>query len=209
MIDERIDKLLNSWFQGVQEGTVLNSQSLVARRVFLKDPQISLEAAKVLTSDFHKAWKRKCEAWLDVPRGRLAQIILFDQGSRHIFPDTVKAYENDLRALELSLLMIKDRQDEKLSLLERQFIYLPMMHSESLKIQERSLKSYEMIFIEAPKKDKKNVEYFQFVYDMAKRMFQIIEEFQRFPQRNAALNRRSTPQEMEYLKDPNNAALMT
>ncbi len=209
MIDERLDRILKFWFKDITEKTVLNPQSVIAKRSFSRDESLDAEVLKECSSELHKARKRKLEQWLSDPKGRLGQVILFDQCSRAIFKDTEKAYENDLRALEIALLMIKDRDDEKLSLLESQFIYMPLMHAESKKIQERSLKNFEMLASEAEKKDKKNVPYFQYVLGMAKACFNVIGQFDRFPQRNVILGRSSTPAELEYLKDPQNKILGT
>ena len=69
---------------------------------------------------------------------------------------------------------------------EQMFAYLPFEHSESLVDQERSLKLFE---------GNEN-------YEWARRHWEIVCRFGRFPHRNAALGRANTPEEIEFLKQP-------
>jgi uncharacterized protein (DUF924 family) len=71
---------------------------------------------------------------------------------------------------------------------ERQFIYLPFEHSEGLADQARACE------LMRPLGDD--------LYDWALRHKRIIERFGRFPHRNAILGRESTPEEIEFLKQP-------
>ncbi|MGH8726305.1 MAG: DUF924 family protein, partial [Burkholderiales bacterium] len=76
---------------------------------------------------------------------------------------------------------------------ERMFAYLPFQHSESLEDQERAIELYRPLkaFPETADTDR---------YAIAHR--DIIRRFGRFPHRNAALGRSSTPEETEFLKQP-------
>jgi uncharacterized protein (DUF924 family) len=71
---------------------------------------------------------------------------------------------------------------------ERQFVYLPFEHSESLADQERACE-----LMHALGED---------LYDWALRHKRIVERFGRFPHRNEILGRKSTPEEIEFLKQP-------
>ncbi len=69
---------------------------------------------------------------------------------------------------------------------ERTFAYLPFEHSESLADQEVSLR----LFAGHPN------------FEWARRHWEIIRRFGRFPHRNAALGRPSTPEEAAFLEQP-------
>ena len=71
---------------------------------------------------------------------------------------------------------------------ERQFVYLPFEHSESLADQERACELMQPLGEE--------------LYGWAVKHQVIIERFGRFPHRNAILGRQSTPEEIEFLKQP-------
>ena len=69
---------------------------------------------------------------------------------------------------------------------ERMFTYLPFEHSESLDDQELSLRLFE---------GNPNAEW-------AHKHWEIVRRFGRFPHRNAALGRASTPEEIAFLNQP-------
>ncbi len=66
--------------------------------------------------------------------------------------------------------------------------HLPFEHSESLADQERCRELMKPLGEE--------------LYGYATRHKEIIQRFGRFPHRNAALGRESTPKEIEFLKTP-------
>ena len=78
--------------------------------------------------------------------------------------------------------------DRDLLLVEKQFVYLPFEHSESLADQERACE-----LMQALSED---------LYGWAVKHRVIIERFGRFPHRNQILGRKSTPEEIEFLKQP-------
>ncbi len=83
----------------------------------------------------------------------------------------------------------------------RVFFYMPFMHSESKDMQNRSMALFgalEKDFTsprELSEMLSDNMEY-------AERHRAIIERFGRFPHRNIVLGRESTPEEIEFLKQP-------
>ena len=85
------------------------------------------------------------------------------------------------------------------SVVERAFFYLPMEHSEVLEIQEQSVAAFKQLIDDASPAQKGICESY---YDYAVRHYDIIAEFNRFPHRNEILGRPSTPEEIEFLKQP-------
>src|ERR1700761_5142115 len=126
-------------------------------------------------------------AWRDSPLGRLAEIIVLDQFSRHIYRDTPAAFASDAMALVLAQESVRAGADKTLDEERRQYLYMPFMHSESLKIHQAAAVLFETL--------PANVKY-------AVKHREIIERFGRYPHRNAILGRKSTPEELAFLKLP-------
>ncbi|MEP7162902.1 MAG: DUF924 family protein [Candidatus Moraniibacteriota bacterium] len=125
--------------------------------------------------------------WRVLPKGRLAEVIVLDQFSRNMFRGTPNAFAFDSLALALAEEAVQGKHDEKLSKVERQFLYMPFMHSESRTIHEKAIKLFEKIGSSGSDS-----------YEV--RHKEIIDRFGRYPHRNAILGRTSTPEEQEFLK---------
>lgn len=133
------------------------------------------------------------------PRARLAAVIALDQFSRAMFRGGRGAFENDARALALARDAIERGEDRGLHVLERWFLQMPFEHSENLADQERSVALFEGLAADAPADLAKEI---GGALDFARRHADVIRRFGRFPHRNAALRRISTPEEAEFLKQP-------
>lgn len=125
--------------------------------------------------------------WRASPEGRLAEIIVLDQFSRHRCRNTPEAFASDPMALVLAQESVRIGADKTVDEEKRQYFYMPFMHSESLRIHD----SASGLFAQLPR----NLKY-------AVKHREIIERFGRYPHRNAVLGRNSTPQEIEFLKTP-------
>jgi uncharacterized protein (DUF924 family) len=95
-------------------------------------------------------------------------------------------------ALALSQEAILFGKHHDLNQVERSFIYMPYMHSESLKIHDIAVELYKSNGIES------NLE-----FEVKHR--DIIKKFGRYPHRNVILNRKSTNEEIEFLKQPDSS----
>ena len=126
----------------------------------------------------------------------LARILLLDQFTRNIFRDTPRAFAGDAQALKLAETLVAAGRDKNLSPWQRWFAYLPFEHSESLLDQERSVALFAAL-----RREMQN-EAFDSAHDFALRHREVIERFGRFPHRNAILDRDSTAEEVEFLKQP-------
>lgn len=127
--------------------------------------------------------------WRSAPKGRLAEILVLDQFSRNMFRDTPKAFSQDAMALVLAQEAVAAGALEMLSRVERGFLLMPFMHSESRLIHEAA----ESLFREFTAQDS---------YKFELRHKAIIDRFGRYPHRNIILGRVSTPEEIEFLKQP-------
>lgn len=126
----------------------------------------------------------------------LARILLLDQFTRNIFRGTPRAFAGDAQALQLAESLVTSGRDKNLSPWQRWFSYLPFEHSESLLQQERSVALFAALRREMQS------EAFDSAYDYAIRHREVIARFGRFPHRNAILGRESTPEEIDFLKQP-------
>lgn len=131
--------------------------------------------------------------WSATPEGMLALCILLDQFPRNMFRGTARAFATDAKILGMVREAIERGLDADLGPTPGTFFYLPFEHSEVLDDQRRYLELASR-YIDTPRGA-----------DMQKygrAHMDLIERFGRFPHRNAALGRQSTPEELEYLKDP-------
>jgi uncharacterized protein (DUF924 family) len=123
------------------------------------------------------------------PRELLAAIVVFDQFSRNLFRGTPRAFASDPIARQLARTALDSGIDKQLSKRERIFVYLPFEHSEDAADQVRSVTLLGSLG--DAELDK---------YAIAHKV--IIDRFGRFPHRNVALGRESTPEEIAFLKEP-------
>jgi len=133
------------------------------------------------------------DRWQITPIGTLALILLLDQFPRNMFRDKPDAFATDVKALELANSAIAQGFDQQLPPIQRWFVYLPFMHSESLNDQQRSVELFETL---------RSHPDIASAYDYALKHREVIQQFGRFPHRNAILGRTSTPEELEFLKQP-------
>lgn len=128
--------------------------------------------------------------------GRLAAIIVLDQFSRNIFRGSPRAFAQDLLALSLCKEGLMAREDLGLAETERVFFYLPLEHSEETGDQIRSVD----LFAALAQAARNGFEAFaENTLDYARKHLDVIEEFGRFPHRNAAVGRISTEAEKNWL----------
>ena len=128
-------------------------------------------------------------AWRATPRGRLAEIIVLDQFSRNIYRDQALAFACDPMALVLAQTAVAAKDDALLNFKERAFLYMPFMHSESKQIHEQAMSLFEQPGLQDTLR-----------FELKHK--EIIDRFGRYPHRNAALDRRSTDEELAFLQTP-------
>jgi uncharacterized protein (DUF924 family) len=126
-------------------------------------------------------------------------VIVLDQFPHHIYRDKPQAFDTDPQALALSLEALMTGEDQQLTPIERVFLYLPLEHTESAAIQERSVLLFERLAQEAVADERALFEDF---LNYARQHRDVVARFGRFPHRNAILGRPSTPDELEFLKQP-------
>ena len=124
---------------------------------------------------------------------------MLDQFSREIYRDTPKAFEQDEVSLALCEEGIQIGHDKELTLSERGFFYMPYQHSEDRDVHERSITTYSNLVKDAPEH---LTEKFNAYLNSAMAHKKIIDRFGHYPHRNKILERTSSNEEIEFLKQP-------
>ncbi len=112
----------------------------------------------------------------------LAAVLLFDQLPRNLHRGSPQAFATDPLALAITKGVLARGWDLPLTLAQRQFLAMPLMHSESIIDQEASLR----YFVRLPHRHG---------WPFAVSHHKMIARFGRFPHRNAVVGRRSTAAE--------------
>jgi uncharacterized protein (DUF924 family) len=136
--------------------------------------------------------------WESGLESRLALIVVLDQFARNVFRGQARAFAGDGRAQTLVLQTLALAQDAELPSVGRVFLYMPLMHAESLALQEECVARFTRLLASTtPELHDTLASNLHF----ACQHLDIIKKFDRFPHRNAALGRVSTPEEEAFLTD--------
>ena len=172
------EEILNFWFKECKP-----------EQWFKKNEDFDQMIENRFSSAIENAIAGKMDSWEESETGCLALIILLDQFTRNVFRDTPRAFAGDKRALALSQLCCDKDYLTNPDVQRRQFMLMPMMHSENLAVQDAALPLFKKY---ASGKD----------YEYAEKHRYFIARFGRFPHRNVILGRKSTNEELEFLKQP-------
>lgn len=134
------------------------------------------------------------DSWDANAQSAVAKILLLDQITRNIFRGTPKSFAGDAAALGSAQQLVARGAHEHLTPHEQTFALMPYEHSEDASVQEESVRLFEALMARTPDP----TDY----ADFARRHRDIVVRFGRFPHRNAILGRRSTAEEIEFLKTP-------
>jgi uncharacterized protein (DUF924 family) len=148
--------------------------------------------------DTERARRGELDDWAATARGRLALIILLDQFSRNLYRGSADAFAKDAVSLRLALEGLELGHDKQLSSMEQLFFVLPLEHSEDLAMQDRMVE-YMNAWAESVPEALKAVA--QGVREFAQQHRDVIARFGRFPTRNRALGRTSTPEEEAHVRE--------
>lgn len=189
-------RVLDYWFGDLSADPLASQKTSLW---FKSSEQTDNDIRQQFGDDVTRADARKYDELRSSPRGSLTLIILLDQFTRNIYRGTPRAFASDSLALKYALEMISSGQYKELSPIERVFVYLPLEHAEDRELQAQCVALYAELRDSVPESDRS---FFDVTYDYAVRHKVIIDRFGRFPHRNIILGRTSTPEEVEFLKEP-------
>ncbi|MCW1933311.1 DUF924 family protein [Pararhodobacter zhoushanensis] len=175
----RADAILQYWNDLGPEGWYAGGEALDA------------EIRDQFEGDWDKADAGALIEWMSCPEGILAYLLLTDQFPRNMFRGKAKAFATDKRARRVAHYAWQNKADLRIDEPVRQFFYLPLMHSESSFDQDRAV---ALMISRLPETGASNV-----LHACAHR--DIIRKFRRFPFRNEALSRESSPDEIAFLEN--------
>jgi uncharacterized protein (DUF924 family) len=142
-----------------------------------------------------QALEGKLTSFADSARGSLALVILLDQFTRNIGRGTAAAFAGDHEALGVCERAIDRGFDRELRVIERAFLYMPMMHAEDRDVARRSVETFQRLSKEAAALGPDYPDFASHALAHA----EIIFRFGRFPHRNEAFHRTPLPEETEFL----------
>lgn len=187
---QRWQDVLDFWF-GTPESEIYG---MARPEWFRKSAEFDDEIRRRFGALHAQALAGELGDWAQTPLGACALIVLLDQFSRNLFRGQATAFAGDAQALAVARRLVEAGDDQRLPTAQhRVFVYLPFEHDESLESQHISLALYEQLAQASGLVD--NLDY-------ARRHAVVIERFGRYPHRNAALGRASTPEEIAFLKEP-------
>ena len=164
-------ELLHHWFH-----------TLGPRAWFDPDPRIDAELRRRFERELTGLSARPAREFLTDPYSALAAVLLFDQVPRNLYRDSPRAYAFDPLARAIAAGALERGWDASLTLRQRQFLAMPLMHSEEIADQRASLAVYARL----PSR---------YGWPFAVSHHRMIARFGRFPHRNEALGRTSTDAE--------------
>ena len=193
--------ILDFWFGGEPDeeykfwfGKEGDSDYGQYRDVWFNPDEAFIAEVKERFTDIHtRAAAGELDDWQETPEGALALILLLDQMSNLIYRFEPGGFASDDKAVAITKQAIERGYDQKFPELHRWFFYLPLEHSENLDDQHAAV----TLFSALTKNEVNKVG-----LDFAERHLRVIERFGRFPNRNEALGRDSTPEEIEFLAGP-------
>lgn len=160
------------------------------KRWYAKDGAFDEAIRLRFEATHHAAARGECDSWTDTPEGALALVILLDQFPRNLFRGSAHAFATDGLARKLAAEAIARGHDQAVDPLLREFFYLPFEHAEDLAAQDRGL---ELCRAAGRERGDAEPDKWALIHR------DIIARFGRFPHRNAALGRTTTPEEQAFL----------
>jgi len=153
---------------------------------FAKDDAFDAEITRRFLATYEAAVAGELASWEEAAEGALALLITLDQLPRNMFRGSARTFAADPLARAVANRAIARGFDESFAAADRQFFYLPFEHSEAMEDQERAVALFRAMG------DAEALKWAELHLD-------IIRRFGRFPHRNVALGRASTPEEVEFL----------
>ena len=191
-----IDDVLTFWF-GTAPAADAAGFGARMQRWYLGGPAEDVAIRERFADTIERALAGELDGWADTPRGGVALILVLDQMTRSVFRGTPRSFAGDARAQRIALAMLDAGAVWVLSWEERHFVYMPLVHAEDAALLDR----FNALFPRT----------LPLVPDFARPLLgdgieqgrkyrDLIARFGRFPHRNEALGRASTPEEVEFLK---------
>ncbi len=174
-IDDRISEVLSFWYSDEMK-----------KQWFSSTPELDVDIKQKFETLWEEAANHQLDFWMDSAEGCLALCITLDQFPLNMFRSKAKAFDTEQQAVAITKHAIERSFDNDIDDSKVSFLYMPLMHSENMSDQDLSVEIFKL------RKLDDNARF-------AEHHRSIVEEFGRFPHRNAVLGRENTPHEIDYL----------
>lgn len=164
-------ELLHFWFH-----------TLGPRVWFTPNPRADALLRRRFERELTSLRTRPAHEFLTDPASALAAVLLFDQLPRNLYRKSPRAFAFDRLARAIAAGALERGWDAALTLGQRQFLAMPLMHSEHIADQRRSLAFYAGLGA-------------RYGWPFAVSHYRMIARFGRFPHRNGVLGRNSSAAE--------------
>jgi uncharacterized protein (DUF924 family) len=191
-LPERARALLDFWF-----GPPGDPERERHRQIWFRGTaEFDAALREAFLADYEAAAAGGLADWEASAEGALALVLLLDQLPRNIFRDTPRAYATDAAARAAADRALALGFDRLVPPAWRLFFYMPFHHSEDLADQRRSVALSAGLPPRTPDRGSSGS-----LRRYGRPYVEVIEQFGRFPHRNAILGRMSTPEEIQFLKE--------
>jgi len=163
---------------------------------FGQSERVFTEIQAQFQTDVEAAAEGAYDDWVQTPRGCLALMILLDQFYRKLYRGVPQEFSQEQHVLQICFKGLELHEDHALSLIERVFFYMPMQRVENLEVQRKSVEAYELLLSLSLSETQ---ELYKAFLTIAMQRLDVMQRFERFPERNQMLGRESTAEEIEYL----------
>jgi uncharacterized protein (DUF924 family) len=136
----------------------------------------------------HAAARGQYDAWAATPEGALALLLLLDQFPRNLYRGSGHAFATDGKARAIARAAVEAGFHRQVEPVLQGFFVLPFEHAEDLADQDEAVRLARELG------DADTLKWAELHRD-------IIVRFGRFPHRNVALGRVTTPKEQEFLDE--------
>jgi len=186
--------ILNFWFgDGLQLGWPSDDRNALW---FRGGPALDADITQRFGPLVHSAVQGGLTEWETDPMQRVALIVLLDQFTRNVFRGQAQAFAGDARAQTLSLATLALGQDNALPTVANMFVLMPLMHAEHPLLQAACEQRFRAL---QARSQPATAAQLQGNVDAAVQHRAIVDQFGRFPHRNAVLGRPSTAEETAFL----------
>lgn len=193
-----IDAILEFWLDP-RPITPAENDAAWQKWFFKSSPELDRTITERFGELLERARRHELDAWKESARGRLALIILIDQFSRNVYRGKADAFAADALGLELSREGYASGAFERLELTEHLFAAMPFRHVEDVGAQRTGVELAQRLAMLAATTQPALVATYAEGVEWARRHYDVVARFGRFPHRNATLGRESTAEELEYL----------
>ena len=180
-----VERVLSFWFDEKAPNLAIDGHYRMVW--FKKDDAFDNAIRDQFEDDVTAAANGEYDVLRKTVEGVLTLSILLDQFPRNLYRGSSQAFATDALALEIVKGAVVSGFDAELGKSRRIFLYLPFEHSENLDDQDMAVRLFKALNDEQS-------------YIYALEHYYVISRFRRFPGRNAALGRYSTPEELDFLE---------